>query len=363
MRVLKVINSLNTAGAEKLVAEMIPKFIAQGIDIELLLLNGTQYPLLKELTKNSNCKIHVLGMRSVYNPFLIFKIIPYLRKFDIIHVHLFPAQYWVLFAKLISFSKTKLVFTEHCTTNKRLEIPLYRSVNKHVYSYYAKNICITQEIKNIYLNFTGLPSDKFPVIENGIDLQKITQAKALTLSDIDPSLRSSDRILIQVAAFREQKDQATLLKAMALLPKEVKLLLVGEGVLREHCEVLTKRLKIEGRVFFLGIRNDISQLLKTADVVVLSTHYEGLSLSSIEGMASGKPFIASAVPGLSEIVQGAGILFTEGDEKELAAKISQVLKNETLYNEIALACTQRANAYDINTMVTNYIKLYKSLLN
>jgi glycosyltransferase involved in cell wall biosynthesis len=52
-------------------------------------------------------------------------------------------------------------------------------------------------------------------------------------------------------------------------------------------------------------------LLKTADIVVLSSHYEGLSLASIEGMASGKPFIASDVPGLHEVVKGADLLFED----------------------------------------------------
>ena len=84
---------------------------------------------------------------------------------------------------------------------------------------------------------------------------------------------------------------------MQLLPLEVKLVLAGEGVLKKKCQDLVETLKLKERVVFLGLRMDIPQLLKTADVVVLSSKYEGLSLSSIEGLAAGKPFVASDVPG------------------------------------------------------------------
>jgi glycosyltransferase involved in cell wall biosynthesis len=114
-------------------------------------------------------------------------------------------------------------------------------------------------------------------------------------------------------------------------------------------------------VFFLGIRTDVPQLLKGSDIVVLSSKYEGLSLSSIEGMASGKPFIAADVPGLKEIVVGAGLLFPQGDEKALVKKITELLNDEKLYNKVSVSCLERAALYDINNMVEKHITLYRSI--
>ena len=65
-------------------------------------------------------------------------------------------------------------------------------------------------------------------------------------------------------------------------------------------------LGVSHRVLSLYIRKDVPRILKSSNVICMSSIYEGLSLSSIEGMASGHPFIATNVNGLREIVKGAG---------------------------------------------------------
>ena len=148
---------------------------------------------------------------------------------------------------------------------------------------------------------------------------------------------------------------------MINLPKRVKLLLVGDGITKKECISLVKELGLQERVLFLGLRMDVPQLLKTADVIVLSSKYEGLSLSSIEGMASGRPFVAADVPGLSEVVDGAGVLFPMGDDKILAIKISKLIEDKLYYEKVVAACQNRAANYDIKTMVEKHLTLYKSL--
>ena len=119
MRILQLINNLNTGGAEKLILETIPLFNKQNIQTDLAFLNGYDYPFLKILKNLKCCSIFSLGNKSVYNPILIFKIIPHLKKYDLVHVHIFPSLYCVALAKMISFSEVKLVYTEHSTSNNR----------------------------------------------------------------------------------------------------------------------------------------------------------------------------------------------------------------------------------------------------
>ena len=110
-------------------------------------------------------------------------------------------------------------------------------------------------------------------------------------------------IVIMVAAFRKQKDQDTLIKAIAKLPQEkFELWLVGDGERREELKKLVVEQNMEDNVKFLGVRSDVANVLKTSDVVVMSSHWEGLSLSNLEGMSVGKPFVASNVDGLREPV-------------------------------------------------------------
>lgn len=362
MKVLHVINNLNTGGAEKLLLDTLPIYNKRGITVDLLLLDGTEYPFLKELKKRNCCAVYNLGVESVYNPLLIFKLIPFFRKYDIIHGHIFPTFYWLALSKIFSFSKTKLVYTEHDTTNRRQKHRLFKIIDRQVYKIYEKIICISDEIKLILKKHTTLNDENFMVVENGVNIAMVKNAKYIAKETIDKNISNIDQLIIQVAAFRQQKDQKTLIKSMSLLPKTIKLLLVGDGELRKINEELVNSLSLEKRVFFLKARMDVPNLLKTADIIVLSSHHEGLSLSAIEAMASGKPFIASDVPGLHKIVNDAGILFQEGNEIELAKYIKKLLEDKNYYEEIALSCQERAENYDIKKMVDNYIKLYKQII-
>ncbi|MCB0456598.1 MAG: glycosyltransferase [Flavobacteriaceae bacterium] len=358
MKIVIVINSLATGGAEKLVLDTIPKFIERGITVELLLLNGTEHPFLTKMKEEKQCSISVLSNGSVYNPFLIFKIIPFLKKNSLVHVHLFPAIYWVVFAKVISFSKCKLFLTEHNTTNRRKGI-FFAFMDKRVYRKYEKLIAITDEINEILKNKFRFQSSKFVKIHNGVDLQKIQNAIPANKEDF--GLKMSDKVIIQVSSFTPQKDQQTLIKAINKLPSHIHLLLVGDGPSKTNCITLAEKLKIKDRVHFLGLRMDVPNLLKMADIVVLSSHFEGLSLASIEGMISGKPFVASRVPGLQNLVEGAGILVEENNDAHLAEEIQHLLNDTLYYSQKVTNCQERAKEFGLEKMVTNYISLYNQV--
>jgi hypothetical protein len=120
MRIVHIINSLESGGAEKLVLDTLPLYNKKGIKVDLLVLNDLDYPFMNALKAAECCSIFSLGPGSRYNPIHIFKIIPFLKKYDVAHVHLFPAQYWVVLAKLVSGSKIKLVYTEHSTSSRRV---------------------------------------------------------------------------------------------------------------------------------------------------------------------------------------------------------------------------------------------------
>ena len=133
----------------------------------------------------------------------------------------------------------------------------------------------------------------------------------------------------------------------------------GEARLIEECKTLAKEIGVEGRVSFLGVRRDVPELLRRAGVVVLSSHYEGLSLSSLEGMASGRPFIASDVEGLRDIVGGYGVLFPHEDAQALAGEIRKLCEDGGYCKEVVKRCQERARMFDIGVMVERYMDLYR----
>lgn len=362
MRILQVINSMATGGAEKLLLETLPKYSEKQINMDILVLNGAEFPFYSDLKKTNPAQLFSLGKSSVYNPFLVFKLVKYLKKYDVVHVHLFPALYWVALAKWISFSDVQLVFTEHSTSNRRMNNWFLKLVDRCIYSNYTKIICITAAVENQIKKQLQFADDKFIVIQNGINLNKINQSKSYSKSALNLNLPEDAKLVLQVASFQFPKDQATVIKSLLHLPSTIHLLLAGEGVLLEKCKELVNQLHLNSRVHFLGIRMDIPSLLKTVDIVILSSQYEGLSLSCIEGLASGKPFLASDVTGLREIVDEPRLLFPFQNDMALSQIILELLNDDYKYTIAVQHCMQKAQQFDIENMVENHINLYQSLL-
>ncbi|WP_343563052.1 glycosyltransferase [Sphingobacterium sp.] len=358
MRVLQVINSLSVGGAENLLCESLPFYVDCNIDIATLTSrNNVLYNKAQNSTKG---KIFELGNGSVYNPFVIVKLLKLIRNYDIIHIHLFPSLYFVVVANLLLFRRRKLIYTEHSTNNRRRSGFLLRIVDKFIYRHIDAIISIAQDVdKELKAHLGANSLSKVILIENGINLDKFIKAEAYPKSQFfnDPN----SKILIQVSSFRFPKDQKTLIQALTHLPDIYKLILVGTGPLLEDNIAFVKTLALENRVLFLGLRDDIPRLLKTSDVIVLSSKYEGLSLSSIEGMVVGKPFIASDVKGLREIVKGNGLIFPFGDAKELAYQIGISVNDLEKREQIISTCYQKAIQYDIKNMVKRYIDIYSLL--
>ena len=122
---------------------------------------------------------------------------------------------------------------------------------------------------------------------------------------------------------------------------------------------MQNRLYIKKDIIFWGNRADIPQMLRTSDIVVLSSHWEGFGLAAVEGMAAGKPVIASDVDGLREVVKNAGLLFHPGDVDELASLIMHLSKDASFYEQTAMRCRMRALNYDIGKMMEGYKNVYE----
>lgn len=350
MKILHVITSLQIGGAEKLMVDLLPRLRDLGNEVVLLLFDGTRTPFYEELEK-SGIKVHYLSIGgNVYNPLNIFRLIKFIKRYDIVHTHNTACQYYMPLAKIISQAKCKLITTEHSSNNRRRNSRIFRYLDKFIYKKYQSIISISEDASDALKNFIG-KNYNITTIENGINLSKF---QSLRHSDFT----ESERIITMVAGFREAKDQDTLIRAISLLTDEYKLWLVGDGERREILENLVKELNLSDRVKFWGISNDIPKILEESHIIVLSSHWEGLSLSSIEGMASGRPFIASDVDGLREIVDGHGILFPHQNSEYLANEIKSLCKNSERYQQIACSCQERAKQFDINIMAEKYNKLY-----
>lgn len=367
MKILQVITSLEIGGAETLVVNLIPRFCALGHTVDLCIFNGTETPLMQRLKVESpQTKIYALG-HSVYNPLYILKLMKIMKGYDVVHTHNSSPQLFVAIAGL--FQHTKLVSTEHNTSNRKRNWKWYRPIESWMYGRYDHVICISkiaeerlrEYMKGEWIVQSSNRYKTITTINNGIDVNAISQA--LPCKDL-LSKKEERKAILMVAGFREQKDQDTILRAVNQLDKDkFEVWFAGIGERMEEVQQLSKSLGVDDRVRFLGLRTDIPNVLKAADIIVMSSHWEGLSLSNVEGMSAHKPFIASDVNGLREVTKGYGILFPHEDAKTLANEIEQLVENKEYYDEIADRCYNRALEFDISNTVSGYADVYKNIFN
>lgn len=354
MKILHVITSLQTGGAETLVVNMLPRLRSLGHEVGIVVFNGERTALTERLEQECpKCKMYALGS-SYYNPWYIVKLVRIMRQYDVVHTHNSSPQLFAAIAN--SLCKKKLVTTEHSTNNRKREKGgILRLIDKWMYRHYDYTVCISKIAEETLRKYLYNGRAKIITINNGVDVEKIHHAEPIA------EMKSLKFVTVMVAGFREAKDQDTLIKAISKLPKkEYELWLVGDGERRQILESLVEDLKANEQIKFLGLRTDVPNILKTADVVVMSSHWEGLSLSNIEGMSAGKPFIASNVNGLKEVTEGYGILFPHEDAEALADVIKKLAENKAYYDEVAERCYNRAQEFDIAEMVAQYNSIYLS---
>ena len=130
-----------------------------------------------------------------------------------------------------------------------------------------------------------------------------------------------DFVLLYAAELSARKSQHLLIRAMAELPGNCRLVLAGNGAERENCEALCRELNVADRVLFPGHVSNIGDWLSMADAVVSTSRSEGLPFNVMEAMAMHKCVAASAVKGHTDLLEDgrSGLLFPYGDVSACAA--------------------------------------------
>lgn len=175
-----------------------------------------------------------------------------------------------------------------------------------------------------------LPNGDVHVIPNGIDTSRYRCAherreEMRRRLDID----SRSFVWLAVGRLEAGKDYPNLLTASSRLRQDLEhtLLIAGQGALASDLESLARRLGVLDQVRFLGLRQDVPELLAAADGFVLSSAWEGLPNVLMEAMAVGKPVVATDVGGVRELVDDAsGIIVPSGDPSALAQAMARLME-------------------------------------
>jgi glycosyltransferase involved in cell wall biosynthesis len=360
MKLLQVIDSFAMGGAEVLISNMHSGLRERGIDCEYYVLRAGETPLAASLL-DQNARIHAPLSASVYSPLHIFAFEQHLRShsYDLVHVHLFPAQLWAACGARLARLKAPLVTTEHSTEVRRRK-RWYRFIDRWMYAQYRLIASVSAAVAANLAAWLPEVRGRIADCPNGIDVEAFSSAtspgKRALLSVPEETL-----VVLTVGSLEYAKGHETLLRAMCFIPDGV-LVLVGEGPLSGKLRELASELGIASRVKFLGRRRDVAQLLKVSDVYVQPSRWESFGLAALEAMASGRAVIASDVPGLAQIVGDAGLLFTADDAAGLAERIALLLGNPALRGRLGASALKRARHFGLDATLDRYAAIYHHAL-
>jgi glycosyltransferase involved in cell wall biosynthesis len=242
---------------------------------------------------------------------------------DILVAHGFSEHLWGRYAGLLA-GVPHLVQVEH---NTRERYGRWRLMQSRWLAKRTDCIVGCSEGVRQALLAQGLPGHLLLAIPNGIRVQPFAAGDEVPLPARAPGI-------VMVARLSKQKDHETLLRALALLAgrgMRPRLHLAGGGkaAFRKKLQLLAESLGIAAQVSFLGVVRNVPELLMGNQVAVLSTHYEGMPLALIEGMAAGCAVIGTDVPGVREVIADGidGRLVRESDPVAMADALQRLLES------------------------------------
>jgi len=207
------------------------------------------------------------------------------------------------------------------------------------------------------------------VIHNGISLEPFRYSTTRrNRSRRALGIPESAILLGSVGRLDPVKNIEVIIEASARLQNlipDLRVILVGEGPSQEQLARKVAMLGLKEKTIFLGLRNDISDLLAAVDIYICSSTTEGISLSVLEAMATERAVIATAVGGNLEVIQDrkTGILIKPGDPEVLAAAIIELSLDAGERSAIGQRARREVEAnFSLQRMIKDYDKVYTSIL-
>ena len=374
IRLIHIVPSLDTGGMENGVINLCNNHDRNRFVLTVCCLRsfGKMSNRLK-----SDVSIELINQPEGKAPLSPLRLATYYRKKapDIVHTHGFAAGSYagILGAKLAGVPV--IINGEHGSFHlKRHQVFLQRVLSRLT----DVNLSVSESLKEKTVRNLKISPEKITVIRNGVDtaifsgnypkdpLQKdIARKHGIIIDD-------SSFVLGNVGSLKSEKNQTMILKALRRLNEKkpdnrekVRLILVGDGPDRAALESQISKNDLEKQVAFLGIRDDIPQVISIMDVMILSSIHEGLSNVLLEAMSSGVPVITTNSTGSSEVVSEGktGFIVEAGDVDTLSERIEILQNDSALKNKMSFNAKDLARAkFSIKNMVDNYETIYKMTL-
>ncbi len=378
MRVMLMQRLDGIAGSEKYLLSILPALASRGLDVSFILVRGPvendrHRLFLSELAK-AEIRTHVLETGSGVSPAFIWKLRALIARenVDVLHTNLTHSDVYGALVKLVSSRRFALVSGKHG----------YGEAYQAAHGFDPK--ALRWDRMSIATLLAGLGADAVFSISAGL-AGLLTQGGLIARNkmkvipygfdfDMEPSrgtegtCRYGARQIVSVSRLVAVKRLHVLVHAMPGLIKrypDVKLVLVGDGPLRQSLEELVRSLGVTNQVVFEGFRDNVLDYFRDSDVFALSSSAEGFGRVILEAWWRRKPVVCFDVPAPNEIIthEHDGLLAPDGDQAAFARALERLLDDPSERERMGENGRQTyERRYTLDAMTQRTIELYRDAL-
>ena len=379
MRVLHLILTLERAGAQEVLRSLVTQQAAMGVEsVVATFVDGE----IRDDLEAAGIPVEVLGPRrfGIERPLRFreeladfgrrLRTLLGERRIDLVQTHLLHTLDFLALALPVP-----VIWTVHNVDYLpaggsawgRLKREVHRRLYRRNRERFAAIVATAETMRTEVERGIGA-SRRLVTISNSVELGERAQPEHRPEVRRALGLDEGAALLLTVGRLTEQKGQLHLVRAMRSVVEthpQARLLIAGTGELESALRAEVGRLGLEDHVTLLGLRRDVDQLLRAADLFVLPSLWEGLSIALLEAMAAGLPVVATRVSGTDQVLRHgeSGLVVEPRDEDALAKALQAVLDDR----ELACALGARARAtveeeHSAERAARAYLELYKEVL-
>ena len=357
--------ALEVGGAERFLVKLVQNIPQDRYSIQVVCV--TRKGVWAEELETRGINVISMDKRVGIDIGVLFRLVYYLKKEkpDIVNTSIWTADLWGRMAAILAGVRHIIVTEQNVDIWKRW---YHKIIDQILFKWTDYVLCVSDDVATFYHDNFGIPYSKLRMIPNAVDLDLFD--KCITNSNFHVSLgiNEKDFIFVCPARLHPQKAHHILIQAVYELflngHRGFKVLLIGEGERKQELQQLVVAKGLEEIVLFLGLRQDVPDILLQADAFVLSSDYEGLSLAVLEGMAARLPIIATRVGGNAQLVENgvSGYLVPPQDFLAFSNAMLMVLQDKNKAEAMGINGRSLVEKkYQIKIVASQVLKLFEEL--
>lgn len=358
IKVAIVLPYFGPGGADKMVFRLVHGMDQAKFHIEVFCVYGQpQENDMERALKEKGIQIHYIGKKKGFSASAVRLLFRELDCFapDLIHTHMYACVYAAPWPVV---RKKPFLHTFHTLPQVENKRPVRRLLTKYLVGRKKMTpVAISKGNQRMVADYYGITPEGVHLVHNPVDVKRFSSG---TGKD-DGAFR-----FITVGRFSPEKNQQMMYRAFAAFLKhghDARLLMLGKGEKEAELKALAEELGVSDRIDYAGYVDNVEDYLKSADVFLLSSHYEAQPLCVLEAMASGLPVISTDVGAVADIVKDNGILVPPGDVEAMAKAMEKLHLDEVLRQKMSERASAYAVEYDVSNTVAGYSELYRRYAN